>query len=167
MNCLIPTEDGSFSQSRNEGKIPRNHKPSGEGYRRKRTAFSNGQLERLETTFQFNMYPGVTERESLATELGISEACVQVRFPANIFLLMEKCHRKIGPFLEKWCYNRPLSLGGHVESQENKKLCLCTASLAPNSCLGEANRTKTKLFIVLRLIMAPRDKGLYLFSVTK
>ena len=28
--------------------------------------------------------------------------------------------------------NRPLSLDGHVESQENKKLCFCTASLALN-----------------------------------
>lgn len=36
------------------------------------------QLERLETAFLWNMYPGVTVRESLATELGISEACVQV-----------------------------------------------------------------------------------------
>ena len=27
-------------------------------------------------------------------------------------------------------YNRPLSLRGHVESQENKKLCFCTVSLA-------------------------------------
>ena len=30
------------------------------------------------------MYPGVTVREALATELGISEACVQVRLLANI-----------------------------------------------------------------------------------
>ena len=51
--------------------------------------------------------------------------------------------------------NRPFSLGGHVESQENKKLCLCTASLALNSRVGEANRAKTNLFnILLRLNMA-------------
>ena len=49
---------------------------------------------------------------------------------------------------------RPFSLGGHVESQENKKLCFCTASLTLNSRLGEANRAKTKLFILLRLKMA-------------
>ena len=30
----------------------------------------------------------------------------------------------------------PLSLGGHVESHENKKLWFCTASLALNSRLG-------------------------------
>lgn len=29
--------------------------------------------------FQWNRYPGVAVREALATELGISEACVQVR----------------------------------------------------------------------------------------
>ena len=52
--------------------------------------------------------------------------------------------------------NRPFSLGSHVESQENKKLCFCTASLALNSGVGEANRAKTKLFILilLRLNMA-------------
>ena len=49
---------------------------------------------------------------------------------------------------------RPLSLDGQVESQENKKLCFCTASLALNSRLGEACRAKTKFFILLRLNMA-------------
>ena len=51
-------------------------------------------------------------------------------------------------------HNRPFSLGGHVESQEDKKLCFCTASLALNSHVGEASRAKTKLFIHLRLNMA-------------
>ena len=41
---------------------------------------------------------------------------------------------------------RPLSMGGHVESKENKKLCFCTASLALNSLLAEAFRAKTKAF---------------------
>ena len=54
-----------------------------------------------------------------------------------------------------------MSNGGHVESQENKKLCFCTASLALNSRLGEACRAKTKLFILTRLNMTPRDKGLF------
>ena len=36
--------------------------------------------------------------------------------------------------------NRPLSLGDHVESQENKKLCFCMASLALNLRLGDACR---------------------------
>ena len=44
-------------------------------------------------------------------------------------------------------------LDGHVESQENKKLCFCMASLALNSRLAEACRAKTKLFILLRLNM--------------
>ena len=57
-------------------------------------------------------------------------------------------------------HNRNLSLSGYVEYQENKKLCFCTASLALNSRLSEVCRTKTKLFILLRLNMAPRDKGL-------
>ena len=55
---------------------------------------------------------------------------------------------------ETTCIYRPLSLGGHVESQDNKKLCFCTVSLALNSRLGEAYRAKTKLFILLRLNMA-------------
>ena len=58
--------------------------------------------------------------------------------------------------------NRPLTLGGHVTSQENRKHCFCTASLVLNSRLGEACRAKTKLFIPLRLNMGPRDKGLCL-----
>ena len=32
--------------------------------------------------------------------------------------------------------NRPLSLDGHIESQENKKLCFRTASLVQNSVRG-------------------------------
>ena len=50
--------------------------------------------------------------------------------------------------------NRPLSLGGHVESQRNKKLCFCTANLALNSRLTKACRAKTKLFIPPILNMA-------------
>ena len=50
--------------------------------------------------------------------------------------------------------NRTFSLGGHVESQENKKLCFCTVSLALNSRVAEVSRAKTKLFSLLRLNMA-------------
>ena len=46
-------------------------------------------------------------------------------------------------------FSRPFPPGGHVESQQNKKLCCCTASLEMNSRLGEACRAKTKLFIPL------------------
>ena len=48
---------------------------------------------------------------------------------------------------------------GHFESQENKKLCFRTASLAQTRVQCEASRAKTKLFIFLRINMAPRDKG--------
>ena len=51
---------------------------------------------------------------------------------------------------------RPFSLGGHVEPQENKKLCFCTASLALNSRLGEASHAKAKLFVCLRHNMASK-----------
>ena len=50
--------------------------------------------------------------------------------------------------------HRPLSLGGHVDSQESKKLWFCAASLAQTRIQCEANRPKTKLFILLRLNMA-------------
>ena len=35
--------------------------------------------------------------------------------------------------------NRPLSHGGHFESQENKKLCFCTSSLALDKRLAVQN----------------------------
>jgi len=35
--------------------------------------------------------------------------------------------------------NRPLSRGGHLESQGNKKLCFCTSSLALNERLDVQN----------------------------
>ena len=35
--------------------------------------------------------------------------------------------------------NRPLSRGGHFESQENKKLCFCTSSLALDERLAVQN----------------------------
>ena len=50
--------------------------------------------------------------------------------------------------------HRPLSLGGHVETQGNKKLCFRTASLGQTRIQCEAYRARTKLFILLRLNMA-------------
>ena len=47
--------------------------------------------------------------------------------------------------------NRPLSQGGHFESQENEKLCFCTFSLALDERLDVQN-----LFV-----SALRDKGLF------
>ncbi|CAH3019509.1 unnamed protein product [Porites evermanni] len=75
-----PIAKGSKVASGNLGRTTPKSKQDGQGYRRKRTAFSIRQLQKLETAFQWNMYPGVNVRESLATELGISEACVQVWF---------------------------------------------------------------------------------------
>ena len=42
--------------------------------------------------------------------------------------------------------HRPLSHSGHVESQDNKKLCFCMASLALNVHLVKACCVKTKAF---------------------
>lgn len=50
-------------------------------------------------------------------------------------------------FLKVTPQYRPSSLGGHVESVENKKPWFCTASLALKACLGEAYLAKTELFI--------------------
>ena len=56
---------------------------------------------------------------------------------------------------------RPLSLGGHAESQENKRLCLYSASLALNSRLAEACRAKTQLLFTRYSTWPPSDKGLF------
>ena len=48
---------------------------------------------------------------------------------------------------------KPLSLRGHVESQENKKFCYCTESVAQMRIQCEACHAKTKLFILLGLNM--------------
>ena len=52
-------------------------------------------------------------------------------FPNSNSIRRESPYCKI---ISSW--NRPLSLGGHVESQENKKLCFCMASLVLNSRLA-------------------------------
>lgn len=62
------------------GRTALGPKQSKQGHRRKRTAFTARQLEKMQAVFQWNKYPGVTVREALATELGISEASVQVWF---------------------------------------------------------------------------------------
>ena len=52
--------------------------PLKKGYRRKRTAFTDTQLVRMERVFQENKYPGISVRETLAANLGVSESRVQV-----------------------------------------------------------------------------------------
>ena len=56
--------------------------------------------------------------------------------------------------ISKSMLHRPLSLGGHVESRGNKRLCFRTASLGQTRIQCEASRAKTKLFILLRLNLA-------------
>ena len=59
-------------------------------------------------------------------------------------------------------FNRTLSLGGHVESQENKKLCFCTASLVLNSRLANSCAVRKQSFLFPRDSTWPlSDKGLF------
>ena len=55
----------------------------------------------------------------------------------------EAAECQIGPLsVLAWGYifsYRPLSHGGHFESQENKKLCFCTSSLALDERLAVQN----------------------------
>ena len=53
---------------------------------------------------------------------------------------------------------RPFSLGGHVESQKNQKLCFCPPTRKFSARLGGQ---KTKLFILLRPNMAARISPLH------
>ncbi|KAJ7388858.1 hypothetical protein OS493_035198 [Desmophyllum pertusum] len=48
--------------------------------RRRRTAFTDEQLDRLEDSFENEKFPGIQIREDLARELGIGEARIQVWF---------------------------------------------------------------------------------------
>ena len=74
-------------------------------------------------------------------------------FAFSFFILLPilTVHHEVN---ESWREYRPLSRGGQVESQGNKKLCFCTASIALNLRLAEAWRAKTKLFISPRLNVA-------------
>ena len=63
-----------------------------------------------------------------------------------------------GTLLLALLVNRPFSLSGHDESQENKKLCFCMVSLAQTRIQCEANRAKTKRFILMRLNMAAESE---------
>ena len=46
---------------------------------------------------------------------------------------------KIEHVLSSKAHNRPLSRGGHIESQGNKKLCFCPSSLALDERLDGQN----------------------------
>ena len=68
--------------------------------------------------------------------------------PSSTSYLVFSQNRRYSNLEFNYCNNIDLcrSIGGHVESQRNKKLWLCMESLALNSRLGEAYRTKTKVF---------------------
>jgi hypothetical protein len=55
------------------------------GYRRKRTAFTQEQLTRLEGAFEFNKYPGIELRDALAQELEVREGRIQVKEHDEVF----------------------------------------------------------------------------------
>uniref|UniRef100_H3C213 Homeobox domain-containing protein n=1 Tax=Tetraodon nigroviridis TaxID=99883 RepID=H3C213_TETNG len=48
--------------------------------RRPRTAFTNGQVNLLESVFQVNSYPGIRLREDLAQKLELDEDRIQIWF---------------------------------------------------------------------------------------
>ena len=48
--------------------------------RRRRTAFTNEQLDRLEDAFEKERFPGIQIREDLSRELNIGEDRIQVNF---------------------------------------------------------------------------------------
>ena len=78
-----------------------------------------------------------------------------------VFRTSDRCTEGHG-FDTRWRLGQKTFVArSHVESQENKKLCFCTASLAQMRIQCEASRAKTNLFTLLRLNVAPRDKGLY------
>ncbi len=51
--------------------------------RRSRTLFSVADLDKLESAFRLERYPGIYEREKLAAELGVTEDRIQVRMPVQ------------------------------------------------------------------------------------
>ena len=56
----------------------------------------------------------------------------------NIFIIQIEYTTKNRQQPKPWC-NRPLSRGGHIESQGNKKLCFCPSSLALDERLDGQN----------------------------
>ena len=51
--------------------------PSGRR-RRQRTVFSQNHIHQLDNVFIYNQYPDIDLRESLATQMGVSESRIQV-----------------------------------------------------------------------------------------
>ena len=64
-----------------------------------------------------------------------------IRFIVNFEILkwLYLAHYWVYYWVDMKSGNRPLSRGGHFESQGNKKLCFCTSSLALNERLDVQN----------------------------
>ncbi|KAF7207712.1 homeobox expressed in ES cells 1-like [Nothobranchius furzeri] len=69
-----------FKQHQDEQQNPPRTTSSWYMGRRPRTAFSNSQVNALETVFQVNCYPGIELREQLAEKLDLDEDRVQIWF---------------------------------------------------------------------------------------
>ncbi|XP_031561242.1 paired box protein Pax-6-like [Actinia tenebrosa] len=87
MHKKMNNDIGSKSQGVNEGLKVEDSQDAEikasicrKGYRRKRTAFTQEQLTRLEEEFAVNKYPGIELRDNLAHELNVSEGRIQVWF---------------------------------------------------------------------------------------
>uniref|UniRef100_A0A3Q2QNR1 Homeobox protein ANF-1-like n=1 Tax=Fundulus heteroclitus TaxID=8078 RepID=A0A3Q2QNR1_FUNHE len=77
--CKRPVSDLEPQRHRQPQSSPR---PTLNWYtgRRPRTAFSNSQVNALETVFQVNCYPGIQLRELLAGKLDLDEDRIQIWF---------------------------------------------------------------------------------------
>ena len=70
--------------------------------RRKRTAFTNDQLDRLEEEFREEKFPGIDLRTALADELGIREDRIQVREMTPRFLVRHEAVILSQSLLRTW-----------------------------------------------------------------
>uniref|UniRef100_A0A3Q0S6Q5 Homeobox domain-containing protein n=1 Tax=Amphilophus citrinellus TaxID=61819 RepID=A0A3Q0S6Q5_AMPCI len=78
--CCIKAENDAEDENREQQQL--NSRPTSNWYigRRPRTAFTNSQVNILETVFQVNCYPGIQLREQLAGRLDLDEDRIQIWF---------------------------------------------------------------------------------------
>ncbi|CAI5687246.1 unnamed protein product [Oreochromis niloticus] len=84
-NCLKlhrPWAENNVESENREQQQQLNSQPTSNWYigRRPRTAFTNSQVNILETVFQVNCYPGIQLREQLAERLDLDEDRIQIWF---------------------------------------------------------------------------------------
>ena len=81
--------------------------------RRERIKYNSQQMRELEAAFAVNRYPSATERDQLATKIGVTESRIQVRINIKQFYLttchMSSRHTINTIYPENWV-NRPKSL---------------------------------------------------------